>query len=185
MKVTGSLLSSQASFELAALFVTWIAVVFLLILVANLHARLRRLEHASAASRPVPYGHLLGRKVQDIVDTASISRLPRVLFFLSSNCSSCARLLSEIASPSWTVPSAIVWADDSPPEQPPPERTPVLGYGPKLSDELGIRVMPFALVADADGRVVKAGPVGSLSALGAVTVNGSSYASREPVLDHN
>lgn len=186
MKIAGSILTTEASFELSALFVTWVAVVLLIILVANLHARLRRLERAGAGAdpRPVPYGHLLGRRVQDIVDTAPVGGLPRVLFFLSSNCASCARLLKEIGSPSWTVPSAIVWTDDAPPAQPSPERTPVLDYGPKLSAQLGIRVMPFALVTDGDGRVVKAGPVTSLSALGDIALNGSSDARRGAALDH-
>lgn len=179
-----SFVDSQASFELAALFVSWMAVALLVVVVANLHTRLRRLEHAGPDARPAPYGDLLGRNIRDMLDTAPGATQPRVLFFMSSNCSSCARLLEELASPSWTIPSAIVWTDETPPAQPPPAGSPILQHGSKLSTELGIRVKPFALVADPDGRVVKAGPVASLHSLGDIAVNGSSANRREPVLDH-
>lgn len=179
MRTVGSFLGSEASFELAALFVTWVAVALLVIVVGGLHARIRRLEHAGAASRPTPYSPLLGRDLKDLVGTAEIGEPPRVLLFLSSDCSSCARLLSEIESPSWTVRTAIVWTDDNP-RSPSPDGTTVLDHGAELSAQLGIRVTPFALVADPAGRVVKAGPVASLRSLGELAVNG--FSGREPVL---
>lgn len=181
--MTLSLVDSQASFELAALFVTWVAVMLLVVVVGGLHARLRRLEHAGRDARPAPYSHLLGRNIRDILGAEAGVTAPRVLFFLSSNCSSCARLLEELASPSWTIPSAIVWTDGTPPAQPPPG-SPIIASGPKLGAELGIRVKPFALVADVDGRVVKAGPVANLRSLGELAVNGASASRRQPVLDH-
>ena len=177
-------MSSEASVELAALFVTWIAVALLVVVAGNLHVRLRRLEHAGRDSRPAPYGHLLGRNLADILDGAPGTTPPRVLFFLSRDCSSCSRLLEELASASWTIASAIVWTDDDPPAQPPPAHIPILAYGSKLGADLGIGVKPFALIADADGRVVKAGPVSSLRSLREFAGDGDAAARRQPVLDH-
>ncbi|MGH2941846.1 MAG: hypothetical protein ACRDLN_03585 [Solirubrobacteraceae bacterium] len=176
-------LESQASFELAALFVTWVAVAALVVVVGGLHARLRRLEHVGRDARPAPYGHLLGRDLREVLGLEPGATAPRVLFFLSSNCSSCARLLEELASPSWTVPSAIVWTDGTPPAQPPPGSS-ILASSPQLGAELGIRVKPFALVAGVDGRVVKAGPVANLHSLGELAVNGAAVGRRQPVFDH-
>ncbi|HWC28316.1 MAG TPA: hypothetical protein VG474_17125 [Solirubrobacteraceae bacterium] len=181
--MTLSLLDSRASFELAAFFVSWVAVALLVVVVGSLHARVRRLEHAGPDARPAPYSHLLGRNIRDILGAEPGAAAPRVLFFLSSNCSSCARLLEELASPSWTIPSAIVWTDGTPPAQP-PRGSPIIASGPKLAAELGIRVKPFALVAGIDGRVVKAAPVANLHSLGELAVNGDSAGRRHPILDH-
>jgi hypothetical protein len=174
--------NSEASFALAALFVTWVAVVLLVVVVGNLHARLRRLEHAGRDARPAPYSHLLGRNLQDILGQVPGTTPPRALFFLSSNCPSCSRLLEELASQSWTIPSAIIWTEGSPPTPPPPD-IPILGHDSTLSAELGIRVKPFALIAGVDGRVVKAGPVSSLSSLGDIAVSDVAVTHRQPVLD--
>ena len=165
MTPAGSLLSAQASFELAALLVTWVAVAALVIVAGNLHARLRRLEQAGVSARPAPYGHLLGRRIADLLAGEPVA--PRVLLFLSPDCPSCARLLDELAAPSRSGPAAIAWTGDEPPPRPP---APVVAHGARLAAELGIRVTPFALVAGEDGRVVSAGPVSSLRALGAVAI---------------
>lgn len=161
-----SLLSSRASFGFAALLVTWVAVALLVLVVANLHIRLRRLEQgAPEGQKAAPYGHLLGRDVEEVVGAAAAGTRPRVVLFVSSSCGSCARLLAELTSPSWEVPTALVWTD----APRPPERVPagavVVADGPRVSAEAGVRVTPFGLLVDEAGRVVQAGPVTSLQVL--------------------
>jgi hypothetical protein len=163
-----TLFDSKASFELAALCISWIAVVLLALAIANLHARLRQLELAvPVPGRGRPYGHLLGKPIHDLLHHLVPKPPPQVLIFLSTNCRACNRVLSELASPSWTVPSAIVWTDHTPHPPPPlPSNTVIIEQGAKLSADLGIRVTPFVLVASADGRIVKASPMNTLSAVG-------------------
>lgn len=166
-------LNSRASLELAAFFVTWATVALLVLLVIGLHARLRRLEQRSRqAASHTPYGHLLGTRLADVVGVADAERQPRVLLFVSSGCQSCQRLIEQVTSPAWTVPSAVLWTDRA--ASVPAGRGPVtvLADGPRISAELGIRVTPFALVADEMGQIVKAGPVSSLQSLG--EFNGSA-----------
>ena len=169
-----SLLDSRASFELAAFFVTWVAVVLLVLVVGNLHARLQRLEQAAAVRQGTkPYSHLLGRQIQDLLGDVTLARQPHVLVFLSSDCKACMRVMNELKSPSWTTPSVIIWTD-RPPSPPPglPPNAFILDDGQRISAALGIRVTPFVLVANEDGRIVKAAPTTTLSSLadGAVDV---------------
>jgi hypothetical protein len=177
--MTASVLSLESSFALAALLVSWVAIALLVLVVGSLHARLRRLERLDAAARPAPYASLLGRDLGALVGMAEP---PRALLFVSSSCSSCARLLDEIASPSSSLSTAIAWTDGEPPADAPAGAT-VLHDGARLSAELGVRVTPFALVADASGRVVRAGPVASLRSLEQFAANGSAPAGRIPIFE--
>jgi hypothetical protein len=166
MTQAASVLDSRASFELAALVVSWVVIGLLVIVVGGLNARLRRLEQASAGPATAPYGHLIGRRLGDIVGADALRHPVRVLVFLSSGCGACSKLLEEIETQSGTVPAAIVWTDGSPPERARQSNVPLLAGGPRVAAELGIRVTPFALVADDQGTVVRAGPVSSLRSLG-------------------
>lgn len=169
----GGLLDSQASFELAAFVATGIAIVLLILVVGNLHARLRRLEQsgnleqagnhapATTAAADAPYGHLLGK---DLHDLTGAPRHTHVLLVLSTHCGSCRRVLEDVASPSWTASTALLWTD-SQQAGVAPDGVTVLENGPRISSELGIRVTPFALVADKAGRVVTAAPVRRLRSL--------------------
>ena len=156
------LLTARSGFVLAALFVTWATLVLLLLMVSSLHVRLRRLEQG--ASRPAapdrPFGHLTGMPISELVGSSGI----RVVLFVSSGCASCRRVLAEAADPSWHTPTAIAWTDASG-ERPDIGELTVLADGRGLSARLGIRVTPFALVADEAGRVVQAGPISSLQSL--------------------
>ncbi len=160
-------LNSTASFEVAALFVTWVAIVLVGLVAGNVHQRLQRLERSQlGASGATPYSHLLGKSVRDLVTTQPLTFEPRVLVFLSSTCSACRRVLNELSSSSWTTPSAIVWTDRSP--SPAPllsSQTLVLDEGPKISAALGVHVTPFAVITNAEGKTVKALPINTLQAL--------------------
>ena len=160
---------SQAGAAFAALVVTWVAVVLLVLVVAHLHARLRRLEQAdraphtggpdAAGLREPPYSGLVGRSLADLVGESPV---PRVLLVLSTSCTSCRRLLADLADPSWSVPTVLAWADGTPGGDLP---VPALLDGPRVAAALGVRVTPFGLVSDDDGRVVWAGPVTDLNTL--------------------
>jgi hypothetical protein len=174
-----TLLTSRASFELAALAVTWVAVLFLAIVAGHLHARLQRLERASVSARqPRPYGELLGQRMSDLVGETVPHPSPRVVLFLSTACRACASLLEELGGPPWgRLPSAIVWTDQQLASQAgTPGRAHVVDDGPRVSARLGIRVTPFALLAAPDGTVVHAGPLNTLRSLDALlrTASGPS-----------
>lgn len=158
---------SQAGATFAALVVTWVAVALLVLMVAHLHARLRRLEQADRVHaggldtglRAAPYAGLVGRSLTDLIGE---SPAPRVLLVLSTGCPSCRQLLADLADPSWSVPTVLAWADGTPGGDLP---VPALADGPRVAAALGVRVTPFGLVCDDDGHVVWAGPVTGLKAL--------------------
>lgn len=162
-------LESRAGAAFAALVVTWVAVVLLVLVVAQLHARLRRLERAAPAPhtsgpdgaglRAPPYAEVIGRSMADIVGQSPV---PQVLLVLSVSCASCRRLLSDLADPSWSMPTALAWLDGTPGGDLP---VPALPDGPRVAAGLGVRVTPFGLVSDDDGHVVWAGPVTDLNTL--------------------
>jgi hypothetical protein len=162
-----ALLGSRASFALAAFAVSWIAVVLLALVVANLHFRLVHLERSlpAAAEARTPYGHLLGRSLADVLGP-QLPAAARLAFLLSSDCPACDRVLGELRTAGAKGPVALLWRDETPSPLPQlPTGVVVLDDGPRLGRALGIGVSPFALTADAGGRIVRAVPVGSAKAL--------------------
>lgn len=159
-------LDTRPGVVLAALVVTWVALVLLVLVVASLHARLRRLEQRPAQPAAAgglddpPFAALLGRPMSELAGGAT----PRILLVLSSSCRSCRSLLTDLADPGWTVPTALAWADGRPGGTTGPQ-VQVLPDGPRISTALGVRVTPFGLVAGDDGRITWAGPVTGLPAL--------------------
>lgn len=160
---------SQAGAAFAALVVTWVAVVLLVLVVAHLHARLHRLEQADRAPNSggsettglqvPPYAGVVGRSLADLLGESPV---PRVLLVLTASCTSCRQLLTDLADPSWSIPTVLAWADGTPGGDLP---VPALPDGPRVAAALGVRVTPFGLVCDDDGRVVWAGPVTGLNTL--------------------
>lgn len=170
-----SIFNARVSFEAAVMFVTWVAVAFLSIIIMHLHLRLQRLERASASVAGArPYGHFAGNRLDELLAGIAFAIRPRVVVALSKDCASCGRVLAEIASPLWSVPTLVMWTDQTPPVVPVlPACVMVAPDGPALAAKLGIRITPFALWADDDGVIEKASPVNSLSSLG-VPLNGSN-----------
>jgi hypothetical protein len=163
-----AVLDTRPGVLLVVAVVTWAAIIFLVLVIANLNIRLRRLERQRIEPEEPrrerhepPYAALLGR------DLAALTGEPgvRALIVLSLTCRSCRRLLTELATAGPpAVPIALAWADGRPGE-PPPTGFPVLADGSRISADLGLRVTPFALVAGDDGRVGWAGPVVDLTTL--------------------
>lgn len=161
-----SLLDSRASFELAAFLISWIAVALLMFVVMNLYTRVSRLERERGTAAPVqPYSHLLGRSVAELIDLPTGAGQPSLLLFLSPNCGSCRRILEQLDSPSWSMPTALVWTQEPPENLARPDGAVSVPGGPRISADLGIRVTPFALVLDETGRTVQASPVNDLDSL--------------------
>ena len=155
-----SLFATRPSFELAAWFVTWVAVALLAVVAASLHARLRRLERGDggrAASRP--FGQLIGQPF-----ATGMIPVPRAVLFLSAGCAACARLLEEVGRVRFEEPLALVWTEGAPPPALPAGLV-LLDDGVRRAAGLGIRVTPFALLLDGEGTVTRAAPVGNLDAL--------------------
>jgi hypothetical protein len=171
VKMLLSLFDVRSNFVVAALFVTWVAVALLVLVVGNLYVRLQRLELINPVHKEeMPYGQLLGRGLQDLLGETLPS--PGVFIFLSANCNSCKRVLSELPSLLLRAPLAVTWVDQSPSPPPAlPAGTLVLDEGPKISAALGIRVTPFVLVTGKEGKVVRASPINSLSSLGSLLDN--------------
>jgi hypothetical protein len=164
---TDSILDTRASFDLAAQFVTWVAVVFLGLIAVSLHIRLQRLERKDfERHQTAPFGHLLGRTLGEVLDGATPRPQPRLVLFLSSSCPACERLLAELQAPGWDLPAAVVWTTPVPGQTPRvrPHVT-LVADGPRISAALGIRVTPFALVASDGGAIIRASPVNSLESL--------------------
>ncbi len=172
-----SLLNTKMSFEIAALFVTWLTIALLTFAVGNLLVRLRRLEETIPAPQAnKPYSHLLGKQLRELFGESVVTLQPRALFFLSSTCKSCTSLLSAIQAQTWEVPVVLAWTDGAPADgMPLPPNVTVLREGASISAELGIRVTPFAVIANAEGQIIQAGPINSLRALGNLSAEPANF----------
>jgi hypothetical protein len=161
-----ALLATKAGFVLAALAVSWIAVALLALTIANLHFRLARLERARPAAdeERTPFAHLLGRDLEELLGAGAVPGA-RLALVLSSGCPACERLLGELRRTADPPPVALLWRDAAPSPPPVlPAGAALVADGPRISAALGIGVSPFVLVADGDGRVVDATPVGRVEA---------------------
>jgi hypothetical protein len=162
-----SILDSRAGFGLAVQFVTWAAIVFLGLIAVSLHLRLQRLERIDLRrDQAAPFGHMLGRTVEEVLKGSAPRPWPRLVLFLSPSCSACERLLAELRVPDWDTPTAIVWTAptlDQLPDLPP--HVTFVTDGPRISATSGIRVTPFALVVGEGGTIVQASPINSLDSL--------------------
>jgi hypothetical protein len=157
-----SLFDTRMTFEIAALLVTWIAIVFLALIAVSLHLRVLNLERERASSRKAtPYSHLIGKSVDEILSQRAPAPVDVVLL-VTSQCQMCERIVDEIASPAWTKSTAVAWIDGSAPARPSRSNVVVVDDGPAISRRLGVRVTPFALFAGPDGTIVRAGPINSL-----------------------
>ena len=174
MTAAANVLSSRSSFVLAALVASWVAVVLLALVAANLHFRLVRLERpqpAVAAPARTPFQQLLGGDLVELLGSEAFRGI-RVALVLSANCASCDRLLDWVRHSGSGVPIALLWRDGTPSPSPSlPPGAVVVQDGEQLSDALGVRVTPFALAADESGRVVRAQPVGAVDAFAALLLD--------------
>lgn len=158
-------LTSEASFTLAALLVTWAAVALLAFLATSLHIRIRRLEQAGATpAGRTPYGSIIGQSLAKMLPNRP-DRETQAVLFVSHACGSCEKLLDEVGNGSWTVPTAVLWSDVRPADLTLPPPLHALDDGPAIARDLGVRATPFLLVLDAEARVVRAGPVNTVRAM--------------------
>lgn len=174
------LLGSRSSFALAAFAVSWIAVVLLALVSANLHFRLAHLERSLPAKEArTPYGHLVGRPLVEVLGTGA-PPATRLALVLASDCPSCERVLSDLHRIGRSSRVALLWRDATPSPPPPlPDGVEILADGPRIALALGVGVSPFALAADAGGRIVRAAPAGNLEALTALLGDGDADEPRD------
>jgi len=158
-------LGLRSGFGLAALFVSWGAIALLAIVVANLHSRLRRLESKEAAATPVRgMQRWVGRALPGVTRD-EIGASVRTILFLSDHCPTCRRIVEALGrvpvDPSFAVASI---DSTEPPDGLAPEIR-FLDRGPEIGRELDIRLTPLRIVLDAEGRVDRAAPLGSVDEL--------------------
>ena len=180
-----AILSSRSSFVLAALFVSWVAVGLLVLVAANLHFRLVHLEKAQPAAAPVrtPFPHLLGKSLPEALGSGAPPDV-RVAVVLSANCATCDQLVAWLWHSATSVPVALLWRDETTGDRPAvPPSIVVVDDGAAVSRALGVRVTPFALVADEVGQVVRAAPVGSVDAFAAILDDLDRSAPRHRVVE--
>ncbi|HMB54631.1 MAG TPA: hypothetical protein VKU40_15040 [Thermoanaerobaculia bacterium] len=163
-----SLLATRATFVLAALVVSWLAVLLLALVAANLHFRLVRLERgdtaAAGSGARKPFAHLLGQHLGEALGGAAPGA--RLAVVLSAHCASCDRVLARLRETAGDTPLALLWRDAVPSPLPPlPAGATVVEDGPAVCRRLGVRLTPFALAIGPDGRVLRAAPVGNPDAL--------------------
>jgi hypothetical protein len=158
-----SVLDTRVGFEAALGFVTWAAIAFLAVIAMHLHLRLQRLESASLAARGSrPFGQFAGVRIDQVLGVEVATR-PDTVIALSGSCSSCDRVLAELASPDWRATTLIFWTDFMPSTLPSlPACVRVLPNGKELAAKLGIHITPFAMWVDEHGVITKAQPVNTL-----------------------
>jgi hypothetical protein len=161
-----TMLDARVGLDAAALFVTWAAIAFLVIIALNLHLRLQRLESVAAAGPRVnPYGRFVGSRLVDLLGGRAFELQPHLVVVLSQDCRACQRILTELAAPDWHTLTVLLWAGHAPADGPqlsagtvvPPDSS-------ALAARLGVTVTPFALWIDDEGTVVSASPINTLAA---------------------
>lgn len=163
-----TLLESRSSLLIAAFAVSWLATALIALVAANLHVRLAHLERTMAIdARRRPYGHLLGKHVEDLEAGDFVPgsiRGPRAILVLARDCSACDRVLDELGRRRDRWPVSLAWrhaSAASPPSRPLPEGVDVLAGGSRLAEALGVSVSPFAVVLDDAGKIAAAAPTTS------------------------
>jgi hypothetical protein len=161
-----SVLATRASLEMAAFFVTWVAVALLVVIVVHLHVRLQRVEQANApAGRKAAYAHLLGQRLSDLWTIADPWQ-PGLMLFVSRACPTCDRLIDEMRETSWSTPLSLIYTSPAPTASAPwPRVIRVIENGAPISAALGIHVTPFVVRVGDTGVVEEAAPVSSLDAI--------------------
>lgn len=124
------------SFTASALLVSWVAIALLGFALAGVLARVHRLERALGGEEAVPVS--IGRRLA----LPGLDAGPALALFVDPGCASCDRAAATMAG---DHRARVVRRDDD----------------PEAFAVLDVRATPFAVVADADLRIVTALPVGS------------------------
>ena len=127
------------SFTASALVVSRAAILLLGLALAGVLARVHRLELALAGpvGRPTPVGAPL--------PLPGIDRGPVLALFLDAGCASCEQAAAAVADLEERGAALVLWRAED----------------PEAFAALEVTATPFAVVADADLRVVASFPVGS------------------------
>ena len=172
--IAATVLDTRSSVVFAALVITWLATAGLVVIVGNLHVRLRRLEQARTRGDGAnPYARFLGQQV-DGHDNA-------VLLFVAPACRACDALLRDIARSTWSTPLTVLsTAGTHVVSDALPSPVDVLDDDGMLADRLGVTVTPFAVIV-AGGVVVHAAPVGAIAALRHISQRAATHDVQPPM----
>jgi hypothetical protein len=150
------------SFETTALLVTWVAIVLLGLVVAGL---LRQVHVLTRGPRNTPeLGLTSGVPAPQIARLAPEAGRSTLLLFLRNDCGSCDDVLHEALGLAAEHPVRAIFETDAI-EVKAPAGMKIYSGERELFHEYKVPATPFAVLADENGRVETAVPVGSVRGL--------------------
>lgn len=149
------------SFETTALLVTWVAIVLLGLVVAGL---IRQVHALRRGPRTPEMGLDHGMPAPQFARLAPVTGRPTLLLFLSNDCGSCDDVLHEALGLAADHPVRAIFRTEATEVKAPPGMLIFAGER-ELFDEYKVPATPFAVLADENGRVEAAVPVGSVRGL--------------------
>ena len=145
-----------ATFGTSLLIVLTAIVLLLAFVVANLLARVIRLEQQLVDGAKGIFASLVGKSLPAEVRLEGVP-LTRVVF-VSEDCPSCRALAMEYQDEKPDEPTVLVWPGDGVGPRGDSATFRVLRGAKELHDSLGIRVTPIETWIDEDGRISVARP---------------------------
>lgn len=158
-------------FTTSAVIVSWAAIALLALVVSGLVRQVHQLSRAQprSAGRAGPAS---GASAPGLTTPGLDGLLPAdrasLLLFLDADCGTCGQVLAEARA--WTVrqgdaaPRVLgLYAGSVPPGA--DSGVPLLGDRPELFSAYDIPATPYAVAVDEEGRIARAEPLGSATAL--------------------
>jgi hypothetical protein len=142
------------SFTDSALVVSWAAIVLLGFALAGVLARVHRLEQAMAGPAPAPTP--VGRPFP----LPGIEEGPVLALFVDHDCRSCERAVAGVGELLDRGLATVYWREEE----------------PEAFDAMDVPLTPYAVVADAELKVVSVQPVGSAERLAEVVATVATLA---------
>jgi hypothetical protein len=134
------------TFTASALILSWVAIILLGFALAGVLGRVHRLERELAG--PAPLATPVGRALP----LPDVEHGPLLAVFVDRGCGSCEQAADGVADLVEQGRAIVYWRDED----------------PEVFGAVDVPISPFAIVADADLRVVTARPVGSARRLAEV-----------------
>lgn len=155
------------SFQTSALILSWVAILLLALVVSGLVRQVHALSSGIVQRRPESVGLRPGSPAPGFATlTPAPPAVPLVLLFLDPDCGTCADVLAEATSQAERADLEFrILYRDSAPTQAAGLPITVLGGQAEMFERYDALATPFATVISQAGRVLRAEPLGSRTAL--------------------